>query len=178
MAANAASAVWNQSDIESTIGLLESYRRQIILRMLLMLDVRAIEGAAFSKDLQQNLSNITEVLAVVQERHRLEITDQTNRLIDRMNQSDAISSRAHEDVVAAVLTLANGETKLLSPTMQAFPQTENGIQPGGRGLRKLVQFNAAVKSSNTDSNVRDMDGWSGTFSTASTFGGCTIDKRL
>jgi len=152
-AVRAVKAVWNEKDIKTLLEVLDKYRNQFLLRMLLSLDTKVDKNLGQADEIKRNLSGVVEVLAIYQERQSSASTRHTQRLESRIEESDTQAKRFHEETIAAILTLSNGSTKVLKPSGQ---HVTAHVGLDGQSPHKIVRFGSKVLSEYADAEVGDL----------------------
>ncbi|KAK7408873.1 hypothetical protein QQX98_008934 [Neonectria punicea] len=135
--------VWKDSEINEIQTALNNCRSQFVLRLLLSLNTKADVQLQHDKSLETHISNVVEVLAIYQERQQASIVSQTQHLENRIQESDHRIVRLHEETVAAILTLANGEKKVL----RSAASPEDGLTTTPR--HAALQFKAESREFST-----------------------------
>lgn len=109
-------AAWRNSEVDNLLHRLDRLQSLLILRMLHHMNVNADESNRQQKSgfdvLSNNYSDIVEVLTVSEQKLDL-IQKQADSLQLALDQSEIRAMARDEKVIAAILTLRNGETKFL-----------------------------------------------------------------
>ncbi|KAI4599045.1 hypothetical protein KJ359_002462 [Pestalotiopsis sp. 9143b] len=111
-------AAWKYDDIIRLMEKMAVYQSQLVLRMLQQLSFATDDmGKSTSKrfdSLDQQYSEIVQVLAVTN--NRLEsMGSQGSTLRRRLDETDAHGIVHHDRILSAIMTLKNGETRLIAP---------------------------------------------------------------
>lgn len=111
---------WKESEIQRTMAKMDRLKNQLVLRMLVALDEKADQDAARHKKheaiLKENKSDLVEILAIYQQQTQATLRQETGRILDRLEST--------QEAVAAVLTLRNGETKVVRFPKQDLSATQ------------------------------------------------------
>lgn len=103
--------VWNQDKIERLARTLDSCRTALVLRILVVLNAKSdLQAAAFGQhfeDLDRGNQEIVEVISINQS--RLQST-----VHHAYENSEAAAQHRHNQTIAAILTLRNGDSKLVA----------------------------------------------------------------
>jgi hypothetical protein len=129
-------ASWKYDDITRLMDKLSAYQSQLVLRMLQHLGSATKEMSEFNKErfdlLDQQCSEIKQVMAVTN--NRLDgMRNHSATLRRRLDETDARGIAQHDRILSAILTLKNGETKIIAPT-GAYQQ---GFEYQGQSLMTL-----------------------------------------
>ena len=125
---------------------ISSYRSQLVLRMLQHLSL-ATEGLQQSQDKRFDRleQKIVQVLAVTEDRFEA-IGSQGAALSKQMNEVDTRGIIQRDKVLSAILTLQNGETRVIAP-----PGTFQQRAPGDNGHQSVLTMKAGGAESVTGS---------------------------
>ncbi|KAK5655654.1 hypothetical protein OQA88_5587 [Cercophora sp. LCS_1] len=154
-------AAWKSSDIEDMAEKLASYRSQLILRMLLTLDAKTDAGLSrqeiYGEILVKNTSQILEILTISQSKLGAAVNREEERVLDRLGYSEELKRKILEEVTTAILTLQNGETRVLT----ARPSTDSPVleKDDAPGLvshsQGMMRIGAQLGSPDTEATVLD-----------------------
>ncbi|KAI1872897.1 hypothetical protein JX265_004727 [Neoarthrinium moseri] len=111
-------SAWKYDDITRLMEKMAAYQSQLVLRMLQHLSLTTNDLGKSHKqrfdDLNQQYSNIVQVLAVTN--NRLEkLGNQGATLRNRLDQTGARDITQHNQILSAILTLQNGENHVIAP---------------------------------------------------------------
>jgi hypothetical protein len=130
-------SAWKYDDVTRLIQKMATYQSQLVLRMLQHLSLTTDDIGKSNRQrfdsLDQEYSEIIQVLAVTN--NRLEnMGGQGATLRRRLDETDAHGIAPHERVLSAILTLQNGETRVIAPK-GAYQQD---LESNGQSLMTLT----------------------------------------
>jgi len=150
----AVKAMWHENDISTMMDELADLRQQIVMCMMLNLNAKADAHSEDMGSLKSAVSGVAEVLAIYQERQKSSLSGHTQHLAGRMQESDVQARRFHDETIAAILTLKNGETRILKPpgeetdASELNPRFSNShrtamrLTSGVHGTAKVLDLNS------------------------------------
>lgn len=111
-------AAWKYDDIIRLMEKMAVYQSQLVLRMLQQLSFATADISKSNSErfdgLDQQYSEIVQVLAVTN--NRLEtMGNQGSTLRRRLDETDAHGIVHHDNILSAIMTLKNGETRVIAP---------------------------------------------------------------
>lgn len=120
-------AAWKYDDIIRLMEKMAMFQSQLVLRMLQQLsfatnDISKSNSKRFDS-LDRQYSEIVQVLAVTNN-HLESMGNQGSTLRRRLDETDAHGIAHHDKILSAIMTLKNGETRLIAPKgtyQQDFP---------------------------------------------------------
>ncbi|RYP01860.1 hypothetical protein DL764_006045 [Monosporascus ibericus] len=106
---------WKAEYIQELNSRLETYRNQAVLRTVVCvnekLDLYAAEQTKATKDTK---AEIVEILSLNQHKLVQTLKGESSQLQRRLDTNNNLARHGREDILAAILTLSNGETRVLS----------------------------------------------------------------
>ena len=103
--------VWNEDKIERLARTLDSCRTALVLRILIVLNAKSdLQAAALGQnfeDLERTNQEIVEVISINQSRMQ-------SAVHHAYENSEAAAQHRHHQTIAAILTLRNGDSKLVA----------------------------------------------------------------
>ncbi|KAK7959588.1 uncharacterized protein PG986_004442 [Apiospora aurea] len=115
--------VWNADRIRDLLNRLEVYQRQVNLRALAFISEKLGILATVSKDIEGEVFNIKEILALDQRKLVQAVKGESAQLQRRLEASDALHKQGRQDLIAAILTLQNSDVRVL-------PHGGSPVDPG------------------------------------------------
>jgi hypothetical protein len=122
--------VWTQSKIEELVTRLDSFRREIALRILLLLnaksDIQSRRQTKILDSLQRSSKDVVEVISINSSNLQSTLEKHATQVGRFQEEHTVAAERRHEETIAAILTLRDGNTQVI-----ARPRVEDAaIGPG------------------------------------------------
>lgn len=114
---------WTHDKIEDLVKQLESFKQEIALSILVLVnaksDVLALGQEKTNDLVQQGYRDIVEIIAINGNATRSSVGKRATRL-ERLHQdAQAAAQHRHEEIIAAILTLRNGATEVITRSTQS-----------------------------------------------------------
>jgi hypothetical protein len=136
---------WNVQYMNKMEKRLVAFRNELVFRILALLNAKADTQAAHLDErfdrLDKDQGDIVEVMSINQEMLRSTLRDNTNGLTQLLEESSLTAERRHDETIAAILTLKNGATRVLSRRATGIG-TE--IQPSDQTCEKVLTLKAGL----------------------------------
>lgn len=135
-------SIWSAKKVREMSERLDSFRSEVALRILVLLnakhDLQMTHQDGRFDHLDKKAHEIVEVMSINQQSIRSVLTDHANGVKRLQHENDATARRRHEETIAAILTLRDGNTKILTRKPAAFNH-HNGFDVEDLGeMRKNV----------------------------------------
>ncbi|KAI1264064.1 hypothetical protein F5Y18DRAFT_95048 [Xylariaceae sp. FL1019] len=125
--------IWKADEIASLRSRLSILQEQLALRVLACINAKvdhyATENARHFDDLQEKCLKVVEIVSFNQ--------GELKRLRDDFDQSMKVVKKHHGNVIAAIVTLGNGESRALTPRGQ---QTNSATLPSSRHEQSVLRL--------------------------------------
>ncbi|KAK5032803.1 hypothetical protein LTS07_004213 [Exophiala sideris] len=140
--------VWSSDKVEKLMSRLDSYRRETALRILVLLnaksDAQSRRQTKILDTLQRSTKDVVEVISITSSNVQANLEQQTARIIHMHEQQAAVGKQQHEEIIAAILTLRDGNTQVI-----ARPNTEKAmvdVEEAPLRIQKSYTFQEGVQS--------------------------------
>lgn len=135
---------WSGQKIDAMSKRLEAFRSELVFRMLVLLNAKEDSNSAHQDEnferLHKKHDDIVEVVSINQEMLRSTLRDNTTDLTRLLQKSSLTARQRHDETIAAILTLKNGRTKVLSRKPNSIPSYR---QPSDRTRETLLTLKSA-----------------------------------
>jgi hypothetical protein len=110
--------IWDKEKIDVLSTQLQTLRQELALRVLVLLNAKNDAQASCQSErfdrLDRNTQDIVEVVSINQSMLKSALADHATEARRQGDQSDFVAKHRHEEVIAAILTLRDGNTQTLA----------------------------------------------------------------
>lgn len=151
--------IWTQGKIDEVVTRLDSYTREIALRILLLLNAKSdAQSRRQSKilevvdSLQRSSKDVVEVISINSSHVQSTFDDHARRAGHHHEEHAAAARRNHEETIAAILTLRDGNMHVI-----ARPRVEDaaiGLRQVPGQIQRSLTFSEGTDRTESESRPR------------------------